>query len=283
MKDKPERSWRALSILMFVLGCTSSSAPQSVGPLTLPESTSAVLVSSARFFAIDPTATLNNSAMRNCRFGRTTKIPVVSSLVELRTTALRVSGQELATLSGGRLLPAHTAALKTRLQPMATVSRSLAERACHPWRAGPDDASMTPALLVAVEASAPASSLEAIIDAAWTSGFEEVALWTRAAGSEVTVQGKGTMLAPAGESVTDVVAEIDGIRAGGDPCVLIAPQPARDTTGSAAEGEPMSAILSSNIPVLPLARTGERRLVSGELCGVPLQPGADMSGSGGEP
>ena len=253
----------------LLLGCKPSAAPQSVGPLAFPEAISAVPVSSARFFAIDPTATLNNSAMRNCRFGRTTKIPVVPSLVELHATTLRVSGQEVAPLSDGQLQPEHAAALRARLEPMASVSRTLAESSCHPWRSGPEDASMTPALLVAVESSAPATSLEHIIDAAWKSGFEEVALWVRTAGSGGALQGKGTVLTPTGDTVAEVVTEIDRVRTGGDPCVLLVPQPDRQTAGNAVPVEPTSGVLSGEIPVLPLARTGERRLVSGELCGTP--------------
>ena len=132
---------------------------------------------------------------------------------------------------------------------------------------------MTPALLVAAEASAPASSLEAVIDVAWTAGFEEVALWVRAAGSGGAAQGAGTALSPAGSAVADVVAEIDQARSSGDPCVLLSPHPERSTAGRTVPDAPTSGVLSGNIPVLPLARTGDRRLVSGEICGSPPETG----------
>lgn len=269
MKGRSVQAMCALGLSGALLGCAQTAAPQGVGPLTFPEASSAVQVSSARFFAIDPAATLNNSAMRNCRFGRTTKIPLVASLVELSATTLKVSGQPLAALSDGRLEPDHLAALRSHLQPMASVSRSLAESACHPWRSGPEDASMMPALLVAAESSAPASSLDGVIDAAWSSGFEEVALWSRSAGAGGAAQGAGTVLTPAGGTVADVVSEIDRVRLSGDPCVLVSPPADRQEAGSAGPGNPTSSVLTGSIPVLPIARTGDRRLVSGEVCGVP--------------
>ncbi|MFT5685844.1 MAG: hypothetical protein ACI8RZ_006798, partial [Myxococcota bacterium] len=139
----------------LAVGC-SRSKPTTVGPLIFPQGDSAVAVSSARFFAVDPSAVLNNSAMRNCRFGRTTKIPVVSSLVEITLTGLKVSGQPLDALIDGRVEESHRSALESQLAPIVSVNRELAAQACHPWRAGPDDASMSPSLLIAADVRVPA-------------------------------------------------------------------------------------------------------------------------------
>jgi hypothetical protein len=255
-----------ISLLTFT-GC-SATTPAGVGPLVFPRGDSAITVSSARFFAVDPAAELNNSAMRNCRFGRTTKIPVVSSLVELSLTELKVSGQTLGSVSEGRLEASHRALLESRLGPMASVNRALAAQACHPWHSGPEDASMVPALLVAADARAPASSLELIIDVAWAAGFDEAALWVEAPGQPGAAAGAGAALTPGGGDVATVAREIDAVRRGGEPCVLFTPGSGA-AVAAEASAAPRSGALRETIPVLPIAQTGDRRLVTGEVCGDP--------------
>jgi hypothetical protein len=255
-----------ISLLTFT-GC-SATTPAGVGPLVFPRGDSAITVSSARFFAVDPAAELNNSAMRNCRFGRTTKIPVVSSLVELSLTELKVSGQTLGSVSEGRLEASHRALLESRLGPMASVNRALAAQACHPWHSGPEDASMVPALLVAADARAPASSLELIIDVAWAAGFDEAALWVEAPGQPGADAGAGAALTPGGGDVATVAREIDAVRRGGEPCVLFTPGSGA-AVAAEASAAPRSGALRETIPVLPIAQTGDRRLVTGEVCGDP--------------
>ena len=262
---------RATVSLVVLMGCTAAQ-PEAVGPIVFPEASTAVAVSSARFFSLDPDQSLNNSAMRNCRFGRTSKIPVVPALVELGLTSLKIGGQTAGALQDGALDDSHRAVLEGKLSPMASVSRAMAESACHPWRAGPEDASMVPTLLIAADARAPAASLDIIIDAAWSAGFDEVGLWMAAEGRAPAESGGGTPLTSAAATVAQLAGEVDQVRAGGEPCVLFQPgrkagSPASVETGGAAT----QGALSQTIPILPLAREGNRRLVTGESCGSPVE------------
>ena len=255
-----------LLITSLAAGC-SSSTPTTIGPMTFPAATTAVSVSSARFFAVNPTAILNNSAMRNCRFGRTTKIPVVPALVELTLAELKVAGQSIDALSEGRIEERHRDALEAHLRPVVSVNQELAAQACHPWRSGPDDSSMMPSLLIAADARAPAFSLEWIIDAVWSAGFEEAALWVRSPGEPISKQGIGISLIPKGSDVGAVVLEIDAIRTGGEPCVLLSPRTSGEGAVGAHPGAMDSAALRESISVIPIAHTRDRQLVSGEICG----------------
>ncbi len=257
-----------LLVAALAAGC-SPSGPTTIGPMLFPEGTTAASVSSARFFAVDPVAVLNNSAMRNCRFGRTTKIPVVPSLVELTLAELKVAGQPLDALSEGRVGESHRAELEARLGPIVSVNRELAAQACHPWRSGPDDASMMPSLLIAADARAPAASLELIVEAAWSAGFEEAALWVSSPGKLMSAQGEGTPLTPKGSDVASVVQEIDAVRSGGEPCVLLVPRTGGVGAPGTSAGAVSSAELRESLSVIPFAHTGDRQLVSGEVCGSP--------------
>jgi len=258
----------ALLLIAALAGGCSSSTPTTAGPMIFPTGATAASVSSARFFAVDPTAVLNNSAMRNCRFGRTTKIPVVPALVELTLSELTIAGQSADVLSEGRIEERHRAVLAARLGPIVSVNQELAAQACHPWRSGPDDVSMVPSLLIAADARAPAASLEWIIDAAWSAGFEEAAIWVRSPGEPVSAQGRGTPLTPKGADVAAVVQEIDALRAGGEPCVLLSPRASTAGAAGTQAGPMDSATLRESISVIPIAHAGDRQLVTGEICGV---------------
>ena len=104
-----------LILVALLVGCQSAPTPTQTAPLTFPEvQVGAVAVSSARFLGVDPGVELTNSQLRNCRFGRNEKIPLVPALVEVTPQVLRVQGQEVLALADGHL-PASPACATTTM------------------------------------------------------------------------------------------------------------------------------------------------------------------------
>ena len=79
--------------------------------------------------------------------------------------------------------------------------------------------------------------------------------------------GAGTALQPVGATVAALVEEIDAVRAGGDPCVLLTPRSGAGKPGEGSGGK--GRVLSGDIPVVPVVQKTDRRLSTGEICGTP--------------
>ena len=166
-------------------------APAAV-TLRFPAVAQAVPVSSARFLGVDAAEALSNSQLRNCRFGRVDKIPLAPVVVEISGEgALRFQGQPAADLP----------ALKEAMGKVAASSRELADSACHPWRASPDDPAVTPTLLIAADASASARALAQVSQAAAEAGLQQQALWVEARAS-------ASLGAGAADGTSEAVVEV---------------------------------------------------------------------------
>jgi len=265
--------------LALLAACAQAPQPATTAALSLPGATSAVSVSSARFLAPDPGRSFSNSELRNCRFGRTDKIPLVPALVEWTPTTLRFQQQELAALTDGAL-PADLTPLEAAMAAVADNSQQLASGGCHPWRGGPDDLSMVPALLIAAEASLPADGLARLSEAAGRAGLIHQTVWVEApsprpVAEQATPAAAHVQLhALREERVADVIAAVSQRRGQGTACVQLGagggePGGQTGTAGSAAAHP-----LRGEIAVVPLfwSAPGAARMVSGEQCPAPEAP-----------
>ncbi len=233
-------------------------------------------VSSSRFLAVDPAQSLTNSQMRNCRFGRVGKVPLVPVVVELSPEQLLLSDKPLLALAAGEVPEGQRSgdrilALEGELRVIAQANRQLSASACHPWRGGPDDISPVPPLLIAADAQVPMSTLQQVLRTAAQAGLEEAALWVSDP-SPVPLDESGELyrvgeLGTGGTVGAGVVA-LDELREQGARCVLLTPS-AR-ALGRAPDVPLEERALQQRIAVVPLlvqAPSIEQRLVTGERCG----------------
>ncbi|MEL6345041.1 MAG: hypothetical protein AAFV53_18135 [Myxococcota bacterium] len=227
----------------LIVGC-SAAQPAAVGPLTLPSVSSgqAVGVSSARFFAINPEQTLSNAQLRDCRFGRISKIPTLPTTLEITPSGVKLSEK---TLSEDALPEAFSA--------LADKNREMAAIGCHPWRAGPEDSSMTPTLLIAADQAVSAKRLATISQIAARAGLSRQVLWVSDPGPTPRMQTGVAFGVQADEGVSvgalvKVIGATPGCAALGDEQGVPVPRgaPAQE------ESDALSHSLNHNIPVLPL-------------------------------
>lgn len=277
---------RLLIALPLLAACASAPEPATTASLSLPVAPAAVGVSSARFLGLDPTASLSNSEMRNCRFGRTEKLNLVPVVLEWTPQSLRFQGRDVAALTDGQL-PTDLSAVQAPMAALASHNRELAGSGCHPWRASPDDPSMVPALLIAADGGLPGDGLARLSALAAQSGLIHQAVRVSAEGPRpVEEQAQAAdsavlLQARAADRVADVVAGVSDRRAQGLACVQLVtdrgtPPGATGTTAPAAE-----LTVAGTMPVVPLFQpaAGAERMVSGERCPAPpsaedaVQPG----------
>lgn len=278
---------RRLLIFSLLAACASKPEPASTTPISLPVATAAVGVSSARFLGLSPAATLSNSEMRNCRFGRTEKLTLVPVVLEWTATTLRFQGQQVAALTDGQL-PTDLSALKAPMASLAAHNQSLAGSGCHPWRASPDDPSMVPALLIAADAGLPGDGLARLSALAAEAGLIHQAAWV-SAGDPGSVEEQAqpaesaaVLQARASDQVADVIAGVSALRGEGSACVQLDVAGGTPTSAAGSSEPARDLMVSGSLAVVPLFQpvAGAERMVSGERCPAPpadeavVNPGA---------